>query len=65
MSYKIWELLYPYIADEHTTEPFSTEMAKKLCEDVLPKVWDSVLGLKKALAQVRENLTDKKIEEEE
>lgn len=44
---KIWGLLWEYIADENTCEPYSEKMAETLCEDVLPQVWDEILMLEK------------------
>ena len=41
----IWQLLWPYIADENSDEDYSAEMAEKLCTEILPKVWDCVLDL--------------------
>ena len=38
----VWKFLYPYIADEDTDEDYSAEMAERLCEKILPTVWDVV-----------------------
>ena len=41
---QIWDLLYPYIASEDGPD-YSEVNMEVLCADVLPKVWDLVLGM--------------------
>ncbi len=41
---QIWDLLFPYIADENGPD-YSEANMEVLCADVLPKVWDLVLGM--------------------
>jgi len=41
----IWKLLWEYIANEDSAEDYSAEMAERLCECVLPLVWNEVAQL--------------------
>ena len=61
----IWKLLWDYIAHPSPDEEYSYAMAERLCESVLPLVWNEVgklealnAGLLEALEFVQGELSD-------